>query len=129
LLKILGTVPSLENVRAMSIARIFKMLAVFVTLVSVSSWAILSLGAVSVTSTQTVLASKRYNTIEYHSFSTLFRNNPEACFCEDGFCRENRWECHENDDCDKLSKCDGLNCTCSGRINRRNISVVENVAF
>ena len=40
-----------------------------------------------------------------------------------------RWECHENGDCAKLSKCDGLSCTCSGRTSRENISVDENVVF
>ena len=55
---LLAAVPSPETVRAMSIVRLSRMLAVFVTLASVSSRATLSSEGLSVTSTKTVLASK-----------------------------------------------------------------------
>ena len=64
----MGTVVSPETVRAMSTARLFRMLAVFVTLVSVLLLATLSLGVVSVSSTQTVLASRRHQNTAYISF-------------------------------------------------------------
>merc|ERR1719206_569046 len=42
------------------------------------------------------------------------RNTPETCFCQDGYCKETRWECHEKTDCARLSKCRDRDCTCSG---------------
>lgn len=40
------------------------------------------------------------------------RANPEKCYCKNGFCTEERWECHEAPDCKKLPKCKDKNCTC-----------------
>ena len=54
----MGHVPSPETVRAMSIVRLSRMLAVFVTLASASSRATLFSGGPSVTSMKTVLASR-----------------------------------------------------------------------
>jgi len=39
--------------------------------------------------------------------------NPASCFCRDGFCRMETWECHTSDDCLKLDKCHGRDCRCS----------------
>jgi len=44
------------------------------------------------------------------------RNNPETCFCKDGYCEETMWECHEKRDCARLSKCRDKDCTCSGNL-------------
>ena len=80
MLKILGAVVSPESVRAMITARLFKMLGVFVTLVSVSSLATLSLGAVSVNSTQTVLASRNKQIYSItHSILTI-QKQPRCMF-------------------------------------------------
>jgi len=42
------------------------------------------------------------------------KDNKEACFCKNGFCKETRYECHESTDCKKLTKCSGKDCACSG---------------
>merc|ERR1712142_1023059 len=42
------------------------------------------------------------------------RGTPDTCFCQNGFCQESRWECHEARDCSKLSKCSDKECACSG---------------
>ena len=50
---------------------------------------------------------------------TLFlistRKNKTSCFCHSGVCLKKRFECHEDDCCDKLEKCAGGNCVCSGK--------------
>jgi len=51
---------------------------------------------------------------QYEDFAC--KNDPANCFCQDGLCKEVRWECHETKDCSKLKKCDAVNCTCSGNL-------------
>ncbi len=41
------------------------------------------------------------------------RGSPDSCFCKEGTCKEEKWECHESIDCLKLAKCNGKNCTCT----------------
>jgi len=45
------------------------------------------------------------------------RNNMWRCFCRNGFCEEEEWECHEDRDCAALEKCDGgMNCRCQENV-------------
>jgi len=40
------------------------------------------------------------------------RNNKDRCYCIEGFCENIAWECHEDNDCNGMSKCQGKECTC-----------------
>jgi len=40
--------------------------------------------------------------------------NRDECFCRDGRCVTEKWECHVSQDCVKLNKCSNGQCTCSG---------------
>jgi len=42
------------------------------------------------------------------------RNETDACFCIDDECVNEAWECHEDEECEKLEKCDGKQCKCMG---------------
>jgi hypothetical protein len=40
-------------------------------------------------------------------------DTPDNCFCRNGHCKEETWECHGYEDCDKLEKCQSVTCMCS----------------
>jgi len=42
------------------------------------------------------------------------RSNPKECFCIDGACTNQRWECHDSKDCKEMKKCKGKRCFCRG---------------
>jgi len=42
------------------------------------------------------------------------RGKREACFCRDGKCLEEKWECHIDGDCVYFEKCKHGNCACVG---------------
>ena len=45
----------------------------------------------------------------------LVRDDKKHCFCHHGRCKEGtRFECHEDECCQKLDKCKGGKCACSG---------------
>ena len=53
------------------------------------------------------------------TIKTLFllcRETPEKCVCKDGLCKEESWECHKDQDCKKMKKCNGKKCVCLRRI-------------
>jgi len=38
----------------------------------------------------------------------------DKCFCIDDKCVEKSWECHDDNECKQLEKCEGKQCSCSG---------------
>ena len=36
----------------------------------------------------------------------------KECACRDGTCMEEKWECQEDEDCNKMKKCSEKNCLC-----------------
>ncbi|XP_023334149.1 low-density lipoprotein receptor-related protein 1B [Eurytemora carolleeae] len=44
------------------------------------------------------------------------RKTPKTCFCKNGKCTKEKWECHKNADCKAMKKCSGKECTCKGNL-------------
>jgi len=41
------------------------------------------------------------------------KNDHMNCFCRNGVCVQENWECHEKRDCNKMRKCKSVDCRCS----------------
>ena len=44
----------------------------------------------------------------------VFSGDKDRCFCIDGDCVTEEWECHGDLDCQDQAKCAGKQCTCQG---------------